>query len=152
MMHTTIWMALMTDNDEVVFSCVCPSQRKAETAIVAYLRKDRSLDIRDINEACLWIGDNNQRLNLMIFPMKPDDFKFVWDRLTLFRNDLPLGDKGFYRVVYEIDVGADSAAEAAKTVHEIMMDRDSMPPVLDVIDNKGNTIRIDLTQRKRKGY
>lgn len=152
MKHTTIWMALMTDNDEVVFSCACPSERKAEKAIVAYLRKDGGFDCSDINEACLWIGDNNLRLNLMIFPMKPDDFKFVWDRLALFRNDLPLGDKGLYRVVYEIDVGADSAAEAAKTVHEIMADRDSMPPVLDVIDNKGNTIRIDLTQRKRKGY
>lgn len=152
MKHTTIWMALMTNNDEVVFSCACPSERKAEKAMVAYLRKDRSLDIRDINEACLWIGDNNLRLNLMIFPMKPDDFIFVWDRLALFRNDLPYGDKGLYRVVYEIDVGADSAAEAAKTVHEIMTDRDSMPPVLDFIDNKGNTIRIDLTQRIRKGY
>jgi len=146
-----IWMALVTDDDEVVFSGTCPSERQAEKTIVAYLRKDQDFDGRDINEACLWIGDNNLRLNLMIFEMAPDDFKSVWDRLALFRSDLPLKDKGLYRVIYEIDVGAESAAEAAKTVHDIMTDRDSLPPVLDVIDNKGNKIRIDLSQSKRKG-
>ena len=36
-----IWMALVTDDDEVVFSRACPSERKAEKAIVAYLRKDQ---------------------------------------------------------------------------------------------------------------
>lgn len=151
MNHQKIWMALVTDDAEVVFSSACPSERQSEKAIVAYLRKDQSFDGRDINEACLWIGDNNLRLNLMIFEMTPDDFKSVWDRLALFRSDLPLKDKGLYRVIYEIDVGADSAAEAAKTVHEIMTDHDSLPPVLDVIDNKGNKIRIDLSQSKRKG-
>ena len=55
-------------------------------------------------------------------------------------------------MIYEIDVGADSAAEAARTVHDYMLDRDSLPPVLDVIDNKGNKIRIDLSERKQKGY
>jgi hypothetical protein len=152
MKQQKIWMALVTDDDEVVFSCACPSERKAEKAIVAHLRKEQDFDGKDINEACLWIGDNNLRLNMMIFEMTPDDFKPVWDRLALFRSDLPLKDKGLYRVIYEIDVGADSAAEAAKTVHEIMTDRDSLPPVLDVIDNKGNKIRIDLSERKQKGY
>ena len=33
-----------------------------------------------------------------------------------------------------------------------MMDRDSLPPVLDVIDNKGNKIRIDLSGHKQKGH
>ncbi len=151
MKHTKIWMALVTDDDEVVFSCACPSERKAEKSIVAYLQKDQDFDGRDINEACLWIGDNNLRLNLMIFEMQPEDFKDVWNRLALFRNDLPLREKGLYRVIYEIDVGASSAVEAAKTVHKIMSDLDSLPPVLDVIDSKGKKIRIDLSERKQKG-
>lgn len=141
-----IWMAMVTDDNEVVFSCACPSERKAEKAIVAYLRRDQDFDGRNINEACLWIADNNLRLNLMIFEMQPEDFKDVWDRLALFRGDLPLREKGLYRVIYQIDVGADSATQAAKTVHEIMTDLDSLPPILEVIDNTGNKIRIDLSQ------
>ena len=141
-----IWMAIVTDDNEVVFSHACPTERKAEKTIVAYLQKDQGFDGRDINEVCLWIGDNNLRINLMIFEMVPDDFESVWDRLALFRSDLPLKEKGLYRVIYQIDVGADSAAQAAKTVHEIMTDLDSLPPVLEVIDNKGSKIRIDLSQ------
>jgi hypothetical protein len=147
MKQRNIWMTLVTDGDEVAFRCACPSERKAEKAVVAYLRKDQGFDGKDINEACLWIGDHDLRLNLMVFEMQSEDFKSVWDRLALFHSDLPLREKGLYRVIYEIDVGAGSAIQAAKAVHDIMTDRDSQPPVLDVIDNRGNKIRIDLSQR-----
>ena len=51
MKQRKIWMALVTDDDEVVFSCACPSERKAEKAIVAHLRKEQDFDGKDINEA-----------------------------------------------------------------------------------------------------
>lgn len=143
-----IWMAVVTDENEVAFSNACQSERKAERAIAAYLRKNHEFDGKDFSEACFWIGEKDLRLNLMVFPMGPEDFKSVWNRLAIFRSDLPLREKGLYRVIYEIDVGADSAVQAAKTVHEIMTDLDSLPPVLEVIDNKGSKIRIDLSQRR----
>ena len=143
-----IWMAVVTDDNEVAFSNACQSERKAERAIAAYLRKNQEFDGKDFSEACFWIGEKDLRLNLMVFPMSPEDFKSVWNRLAMFRSDLPLREKGLYRVIYEIDVGADSAVQAAKTVHEIMSDSQSLPPVLEVIDNKGSKIRIDLSQRR----
>lgn len=153
MKKKSIWMATVndTDTDTVVFAKACPGRRKAETAIVAYLRQHRDFDGKSFDEACFWIGENNLRMDLMIFQMYPEDFKEVWNYLPYFRADLPLKEKGLYRVIYEIDVGAASAIEAARTTYEMMGDSESMPPVLDVIDNKGNTIRIDLSQRKRKG-
>lgn len=144
-----IWMAILTEDSEVVFSCACPTERKAEKAIVAHLQKDSGFDGKDINDACFWIGENDLRLNLMIFEMQPEDFQDVRDQLALFRDDLPLREKGLYRVIYQIDVGAQSAVEAAKTVHEIMQDSDSLPPVLEVIDNKSNRIKIDLSKERR---
>jgi hypothetical protein len=53
-----------------------------------------------------------------------------------------------FRVVYVIDVGAGNVVKAAKTAYQMMTDSDSMPPVLEVIDNCGNKIRIDLSKRK----
>lgn len=151
MKQKNIWMALVTNDDEVVFSHACPSEHKAESAIVGYLQKNEDFDGKNFGEACFWIGEKDLRLNLMVFEMTTEDFKSVWGQLAMLRDDLPLREKGLYRVIYEIDVGAGSAIEAAKQVHQIMTDSRSIPPVLDVIDNRGNKIRIDLSQRKMKG-
>jgi hypothetical protein len=35
-----------------------------------------------------------------------------------------------YRVIYEIDIEAETPAQAASLVHEIMQDPQSLPPVL----------------------
>ena len=51
-----------------------------------------------------------------------------------------------YRVVYIIDVNAADPKEAAEYTHQIMTDRDSMPPVLHVIDEGGKRIKIDLSK------
>jgi hypothetical protein len=56
-----------------------------------------------------------------------------------------------FRVVYVIDVGARDIVDAAWTAHQIMIASDSLPPILEVIDNKGNKVRIDLSQSRRKG-
>ena len=148
MKRKRIWIAVVNHNSIVVFAKACLDQRKAKGAIVAYLRENRDFDGKAFDEACLWIGDKDLRLDLMIFQMHPEDFREVWKCLPYFRTDLPLREKGLYRVIYEIDVGASSAIEAARAAHEMMGDSESMSPVLDVIDNKGTKIRIDLSQRK----
>jgi len=151
MKRKPIWMAVVNHTDEVVFCSACSSECRAQKAVVEYLRQNEDFDGRKFDDVCFWIGEKDLRLDLMVFPMQPEDFREVWNRLAVFRNDLPLKEKGLYRVIYEIDVGASSAVEAAKTVHEIMNDSDSLPPVLDVIDNRGSKIRIDLSDSKKKG-
>lgn len=148
MKHKPIWMAVVNEVDEVVFCKACRSEQQSQKAIVSYLRNNEDFDGHTFDHAVFWIGDKDLRLDVMVFAMQPEDFKDVWDQLATFRTDLPLGDKGLYRVIYEIDVGAASALDAAKAVHDIMRDSDSLPPVLDIIDHKGSKIRIDLCQSK----
>jgi len=148
MKHKPLWMAVVNESDEVVFCRACRSERQAQKTIVTYLREHKDFDGHAFDQAVFWICDKDLRLDVMVFAMQPDDFKAVWDQLATFRTDLPLGDKGAYRVIYEIDVGAESAVEAAKTVYEIMQDTTSLPPALDIVDHKGSKIRIDLSQSK----
>jgi hypothetical protein len=61
------------------------------------------------------------------------------------------GKESLFRVVYVIDVGAENVVEAARVAYEMMHSSDSMPPVLEVIDNKGNRVKIDLSKPKKKG-
>lgn len=150
MTHKSIWMAVVNEVDEVVFCKACRTEHQAQKAIVSYLCNNEDFDGHTFDHAVFWIGDRDIRLDLMVFPMQPEDFKDVWDQLATFRSDLPLGDKGMYRVIYEIDVGAASAMEAAQKVHAMMQDRTSLPPVLDIIDHKGSKTRIDLSQSKGK--
>ena len=56
-----------------------------------------------------------------------------------------------FRVVYVIDVGARDIVEAAWTAYRMMIASDSMPPIVEVIDNRGNKVRIDLSQSRQKG-
>jgi hypothetical protein len=59
----------------------------------------------------------------------------------------PPKEKGLYRVVYVIDVSADSSLDAAKRTHEIMTDPDSLAPVLEVIDQGCKVTKFDLSKR-----
>jgi hypothetical protein len=55
------------------------------------------------------------------------------------------GSKPLFRIVYTIDVNGDSPQKAAEYAYELMADPESMRPVLDVIDDKGCTVRVDLS-------
>jgi hypothetical protein len=56
------------------------------------------------------------------------------------------GDEPLFRVVYIIDVNAGDVREAAEYTHRIMTDPDSLPPVLHVIDFKGDSTEVDLSE------
>ncbi len=58
------------------------------------------------------------------------------------KNDEPL-----FRVIYVIDVNSVDVLKAAKLTHQIMIDPDSLPPVLEVMDHKGNVKKIDLSKK-----
>ena len=61
------------------------------------------------------------------------------------------GDEPLFRVIYVIDVNAANPLEAARLAHQIMTDPDSMSPVLEVMDHKGNVEKIDLSEKDLKG-
>jgi len=58
------------------------------------------------------------------------------------------GSEPLFRVIYVIDVSARNTLEAAKLTHQIMTDPNSMLPVLQVMDCKGNVVTIDLSKQK----
>ena len=51
-----------------------------------------------------------------------------------------------FRVTYSIDIEAKNELAAAKQVYQIMIDKNSFPPILDVRNSKGKTTRIDLAK------
>ncbi|MCY2931089.1 MAG: hypothetical protein NTV86_16695 [Planctomycetota bacterium] len=55
------------------------------------------------------------------------------------------GVEPLFRVVYCIDVGAIDPLGAARKAHELMIDPDSLPPVLEVIDARGSVTTLDLS-------
>jgi len=142
-------MAVIRDENEVVFRRACQTKKKAEKSIVAYLCKDRDFDGKEFAEACFWIGEKDLRFDLMVFQMQPEEFADV--KLPLLLSITPPPDeKGLFRVVYVIDVGAGDIIEAAMNAYEMMSGSDSLPPVLEVIDNKGNKIKIDLSKENER--
>ena len=63
-----------------------------------------------------------------------------------FKVEPPPKEKDLYRVIYVIDVSADSSLDAAKKTYQIMTDPDSLAPVLEVIDQGNKVIKIDLSK------
>ncbi len=56
------------------------------------------------------------------------------------------GENPLFRVVYVIDVEAANAQAAAEYTHRIMTDKDSLPPVFEIINHEGKTVTIDLSE------
>lgn len=60
----------------------------------------------------------------------------------------PPKDKGLlplFRIIYEIDVDAVNEVEAAKKAYQMMRDKDSLAPILTVINSGGKATVIDLS-------
>lgn len=53
-------------------------------------------------------------------------------------------DMNDYRVTWEIDIYADTPEEAARRALEIQLDSISTATVFDVLDEEGETTRVDL--------
>ena len=66
----------------------------------------------------------------------------------IFIIEPPPKEKDLYRVVYVIDVNADSPLDAAKMTERIMTDPDSLAPVLEVVDQGGKVTKIDLSRSR----
>jgi hypothetical protein len=54
------------------------------------------------------------------------------------------GPEPLYRVVYAIDVNSPNPQQAAEQAYEIMTDRESIRPVLHIVDGRGRNKVVDL--------
>ena len=146
MKKKNIWMAVVNCSTTVVFAKGCLSQEKAEMKIVEYLQKNEEFEGKDFGEACFWIGEKDLRLDLMVFEMAAEDFELEQVKAGLFIEPPP-DENDAYLVIYVIDVVAGGAIQAAKLTHQIMIDPDSLPPVLEVVDQNSKVTKIDLSKR-----
>lgn len=143
-MNKKIWMGIITHENEMIFAKGCASKRKAESAIVKYIKDNEGFDGKDFAEVCLWIGENDLRFDLMVFDLESKDFDAVQFKPG-YIIEPPPKEKGLYRVVYAIDVDAPDQAKAAEKVWHIMHDKDSFDPILVVIDSKGKRTEFDMS-------
>ena len=91
----------------------------------------RALDFQDVDRLC-------RRLNAGVARHTPRGLDV---------EPPPPGDglNPLFRVVYCIDVGAIDPLGAARKAHRLMTDPDSLPPVLEIIDARGNVTTLDLS-------
>ena len=68
--------------------------------------------------------------------------------LTIVSPHKEKGEEPLFRVVYVIDLNAYDAHAAAVEAYQIMSDTSSQSPVLQVIDHKGKTITVDLSEKQ----
>jgi hypothetical protein len=87
----------------------------------------KPLTFHEVNALCERLNDVRSQVGLRIEP--------------------PPNDKGkepLHRVVYVIDVPAKDVRQAARRTHEILFDRESLTPLLQVIDQRGHVTSIDV--------
>jgi hypothetical protein len=53
-----------------------------------------------------------------------------------------------HRVLWEIDIDADTPVEAARKALAIHRDPESIATVFDVIDKRGKRVRVDLSKQE----
>ncbi len=66
-----------------------------------------------------------------------------------YRISPPPKDKGnepLFRIIYTIDVSAANPSKAAEAAWEMMRAQNAMNPVLVILDNDGNQVKIDLSE------
>ncbi len=64
----------------------------------------------------------------------------------------PPKDQGLlplFRVVYAIDVDAENETQAAKIAYQMMRDKESLAPILTVINSEGKATQVDLAILRR---
>ena len=61
------------------------------------------------------------------------------------------GPEPLFSVVYVIDINGADCREAAELAHRIMMDPQSLPPILHILDSRGRVTVVDLAEAQSRG-
>ena len=139
----SIWLAIISEQNSVIFARGCLSREKAEAFIVEYLKENWEFTGSDFKQACCWVGAKDLRLDLQVFAMARDDFSDIPCSGGLIISPPPR-EKDAFRVIYIIDIYALDVRTAAHAAYQLMIDPESLRPVLNVIDILGKVYVIDL--------
>jgi len=159
-MQKTIWVMAVTDRGMVVHAKAFGRKRQAVHGVAAYLKtKEGCVGPADLPGICAWLAEHDERLGIELFCASVDAAG-AETRLSAGTHnpntqrglviDPPPQEKvpePLYRAVYAIDVNARDAHHAAERAYQIMIDPQSMRPVLEVIDSHGRRTRIDFSEK-----
>jgi len=155
-----LWIAAVTHRGNVVHAEAVAAKVKAVKALAKHLRAEEGyVGPAELPGICAWLAEHDERLGIELFCASVHATG-ADTRLSAGTHnpnaqrglviDPPPQEKGpepLYRAVYAIDVNARNAHQAAERAHEIMIDPQSMRPVLEVLDSHGRRTRIALSEK-----
>ena len=160
-----LWVAAVTHRGDVVHAEAVAGKVKAVKALAKHLKTEEGyVGPAELPAICAWLAEHDERLGIELFCASVDAANADTRSCAAKHNptaqrglviDPPPQEKGaepLYRAVYAIDVNARNAHQAAERAHEIMIDPQSMRPVLEVIDSHGRRTRIDLSEERPKDH
>jgi hypothetical protein len=160
-----LWVAAVTHRGDVVHAVVVAGKVKAVKALAEYLKTEEGyVGPAELPGICAWLAEHDERLGIELFAASVD--AVAEDSCPCDAADNPKAQRGlvidpppqeqgpgpFYRAVYTIDVNAANAHQAAERAFDIMIDPESMRPVLEVIDSCGRLTRIDLSEERAEDH
>jgi hypothetical protein len=164
MERNKIWMALVTDQNNIALCKLFQDLLLAQKAIVTYLQDNHNFEGDRIQDACTWICDNTLPIEVMTFEVDWQELDKVLPAKGLLIKPPSNGDH-YYRVVYETECYSHDGVDAAQMAWKAVRAKDAPDPALTLIDSKGAVTKVDLanlhafnkitpgfvTQRYRKG-
>jgi hypothetical protein len=160
-----LWVAAVTHRGDVVHAEAVAGKVNAVKALAEYLKSEEGyVGPAELPGMCAWLAEYDDRLGIEIFHASID--AAGEDSCSCDAADNPKAERGLvidpppqeqgpellYRAVYAIDVNAQDAHQAAERAYEIMIDPESMLPVLEVIDSRGRLTRIDLSEERAEDH
>ncbi len=154
-----LWIAAVTSQGDIVHAQAVTSKDKAVKALAEYFKtEDGYVGPAELPGICAWLAEYDEHLGIEIFAASlntagenscscdgPDNPK-AQRGLVIDPPPREEGPEPLYRAVYAIDVNAGSAQEAAERAYQIMVDSQSMRPVLEVLDHSSRCVRVDLSR------
>ena len=146
-----VWVLAVMNKNMVVHTQAYNSRFRAEKAMLDYLRSYEGYKGKDnVAEACDWLAKQEGTLKVDICSTQVDCQGASGPLgLTIAPPPKDSGEEPLFRVVYVIDVNAGDIKAAAEYTHQIMVDPNSMLPVLQVIDHTGKAVTVDLSENEK---
>ena len=152
-----LWVAAVTHRGDVVHAKAVVGKVKAVRALAEYLKTEEGyVGPAELPGICAWLAEYDERLGIELFCASVDAAGD--DSCSCDASDNPKAQGGLvidpppqeddpellYRAVYVIDVNAANAHQAAERAYQIMIDPQSMRPVLYLLDDDGSQSIVDL--------
>jgi len=152
-----LWVAAVTHRGDVVHAEAVAGKVKAVKALAKYLKTEEGyVGPAELPGICAWLAEHDERLGIELFAASVDtagegscpcdvtDNPNAQRGLVIGPPPQEAGPELLYRAVYAVDVNARNAHQAAERAYQIMVDPQSMRPVLYALDSEGSQTVVDL--------